>query len=362
MPPKFLRRSIETFWVPFLEKAQRELASLPTIGPRHSFVAQLGTGVGALMQGAHLFPDLTPNDANHISNTWCSFVMDELAGFNGYGSGAVATVCEAVLKAQAITNIWQSAASARTPIFFRGEVNFDWPLVPRITRKLGVSHDLSNPRSATTGELDALRDFQSRCARDASLLAEAMDGRPTPPSDAAEWWELMQHYDQDGGTRMLDITSSVFCGLFFACADWDGAVDEATDGALHFLPAAPGRGDKDSPARGPRGDLREALDQAQHSAPNFFDIEVAEDTIRFRRARGRNPRLLAQDGFFLWQPRFAEPAVLNQHFKFRVPGATKKHLLRELYSLGYTAERIVRGDVGRKAHATLTASLGVPVA
>lgn len=59
----------------------------------------------------------------------------------------------------------------------------------------------------------------------------------------------MQHYDDNYGTRMIDVTTSLYCALFFASADWDGTVDSSVDGKLYMFPHPPGRGETDFPDR-----------------------------------------------------------------------------------------------------------------
>lgn len=46
--------------------------------------------------------------------------------------------------------------------------------------------------------------------------------------------------------------------------------------------------------------------------------------------------------------------------KFRVYREAKKHILRELYSIGYTARRIVRGLQGEETHLRLCEELELP--
>lgn len=356
----FSKIGIESFWVRFLSEVQTAYASQKGVNASDPVWQGLGEGISALQRAASAFPVLSANPANDVRPNWINFAVNELSGFNAYGPGAIGSLSEAVVKTQTIVNLWQSNPKGRALIFFRGQTAFDWSLTPRITRTLGCSHDSENLCGVTEAELNALGQFQGRVASDDGLRKQLTAGADLPPKDSPEWWELMQHYDESGGTRMLDITSSIFCGLYFACAGWTGCVNEKQDGALYFLPSPPGRGEKVKPKRDKNGDLQDFNDEEMTTAASYFNVETAVDTIRFRRARGRNPRLLAQDGYFLWQPRFAEELVVGQHFKFRVPGTAKARILRELYSAGYTAERIVRGKPARIAHGRLTAQLGLP--
>ena len=160
--------------------------------------------------------------------------------------------------------------------------------------------------------------------------------------NSADWWALMQHYH--GGTRFMDITSSIFCALFFACANWDGFIDTKMDGALYLFPNPYWRPAVLQPKKhGP-------TDQLHPTVEKYFDVEKHPTTVRFRESFHRNDRLLAQDGYFLWQPLFDQPLNLGQYFKFRIPASKKIHILGEMYSVGYTAKRLVRGPKGRIAH------------
>jgi hypothetical protein len=177
--------------------------------------------------------------------------------------------------------------------------------------------------------------------------AEIFENGPIPDRNDPEWWAIMQHYDETHGTRMIDITSSIFCALYFACANWDGTVDESVDGRLYFFPTPGWRSDTDEE------------DPREYSVDRYFDIQLAPEFLRFRHSSSRNDRLVSQDGYFLWQARYDQPLVLPQSFSFRVDRSAKRSILLELYSIGYTAERIVRGKKGRQAHENLCKLLGV---
>lgn len=160
VPSTFLQSSIKTMWIPFIQKLQGEYHRLSGARRKKSIIDDLGKGISAMERAASVFPDLTTTPSNEISQNWLSFVIDELARFNAYGPGVVSTLSEAILKALAITNIWQSAPSNRTQIYFRGQINFDWELTPRITRTIGCIHNPNNLATVSGGELDALDKFR----------------------------------------------------------------------------------------------------------------------------------------------------------------------------------------------------------
>ena len=160
------------------------------------------------------------------------------------------------------------------------------------------------------------------------------------PPDHPGWWSIMQHYDVDHGTRMLDVTSSMHCGLFFACANWDGSVDTSVDGKLYMFPYQPGRGETKSPDMD-RGRVVGSEDQKQLTADEYFTIEGSTDFPRFRVSPARNDRALSQDGFFAWQPNFDQPLQTFQLHPFRIHRDYKKSILSELSAMGYTRDRIL---------------------
>ena len=110
-----------------------------------------------------------------------------------------------------------------------------------------------------------------------------------------------------------------------------------------------------------RAVARRPTDQLHPIVNDYFAVLAHPDTVRFRVSFQRNDRSLSQDGYFLWQPNFHQPLNVGQHFKIRVPGGYKERILSEMYSIGYTARRLVRGSVGDAAHARVCGTLGLPV-
>jgi hypothetical protein len=241
-------------------------------------------------------------------------------------------------------NYWHQAN--RGKFYFRGEHNSNWQLISSAARK-GLLPDTSNLLECSAGELRALRVFQSKVQSDQELFSSVFPDGRLLSLNSSDWWALKQHYE--GGTRLIDVTSSIFSALFFACADWDGSIDQDTDGAIYLFPTENWRKDVLQPDI-IRGQNVGPTDQMQPLVETYFSIENHPDTVRFRESHHRNDRLIAQDGFFLWQPIFDQPLNLGQHFKFRIPGQCKINLLEEMYSIGYTAERLIRGTQGSIAY------------
>jgi hypothetical protein len=286
-------------------------------------------------------------------------VLRELQEFNRNGAEYINSCTEALIKSHGVINWLYQGPKARKRIFYRGEHNYEWDLTPRVGRSL-CNHDPSDPLRITACELDFLAKFQERVQTDAEMRNTIFGERRVPAEDDPEWWALMAHYDTEHGTRMIDLTSSLFCGLYFACADWNGTIDESTDGALYLIHSEPWRPESKNPEIR-RGQVIGVEDLWMHSASKYFNVQNHPDTLRFREARVRNERLIAQDGFFVWQPKFDETLGIGDgyHFKFRIYREAKMHILRELYSIGYTAHRIVRGSLGEEAHQRLCKELEI---
>lgn len=316
-------------------------------------------GIDGLNMACSLAIDPSPATATtfegRVDDGWIPLILNEFCHFNGQGTDAIQSCSEALLKTHGLANTWHLDPRMRSRIYYRGEIDYGWSLVSRLGRK-GCKHNSASPFYATAEEVDALASFQQRVSNDQALRSLIFGREAILDIEDPSWWELAQHYDIENGTRLLDLTTSIFSALYFACCDWNGDIDTSRDGALYFFPKKPGRAESDNPDT-IRGINVGLTDLAMNTASTYFNIENHVDTPRFRKARGRNDRLIAQDGYFFWQPKFDLPMELDQHFKFRVFREAKPGILRELYSIGYTARRIVRGPMGENAHASLCRAL-----
>ena len=321
----------------------------------------LGKGISALNQISNECQSpierVPPGDAGNYVENWLDLALSELEEFNKYGSQYITSCSEALLKVHGVMNIWHANPATRTPIYFRGEHHYGHDLIPRLGRKSFVNTEES-PWGVTQIELQLLSDFQARVNVEPALSTDIFGSRDVIPNNHPAWWAIMQHYDQTYGTRMLDVTSSIFCALYFACVGWNGELDDSKDGRLYLFPQPSVRGECENPDV-IRGKLNDINDRKMNSAESYFTIECAPDTARLREVPHRNEREIAQDGFFVWQPKFWQPLNIGQIFDIRVARDSKIKILRELYSIGYTANRIVRGEAGRLAQGKLASQLGV---
>lgn len=273
-----------------------------------------------------------------VNQQWIDSALEEIFNFNAMGDEYICSTVEAVLKCNGIKRLFDGYA---TPFFFRGEHVFGWELKSRIGRRLAVDWSIEDPHNVTSAEKKCLAEFQDRCKRDNVLRASVFGDRgDLLDSDHSGWWSLMQHYDETYGTRMIDVTASLYCALFFASANWDGTVDENVDGKLYMFPYQPGRGETDSPERH-KGSLIGAEDARNRSVNEYFKVEKHLEMPRFRVSPARNDRALSQDGYFVWQPYFDRPLHTFQLFPFRVHRDFKLSIVKELAAMGYTQDRIL---------------------
>ena len=104
----------------------------------------------------------------------------------------------------------------------------------------------------------------------------------------------MQHYHYDDfGTRLLDLTRSIFAGLHFATVSWGGDVRSDIDGVLYVFMRknAPWRTDSFGLLAHPENG--NGLESAFSGWPSPDYFRLYESHL------ATNPRELAQDGVFL---------------------------------------------------------------
>ena len=110
-----------------------------------------------------------------------------------------------------VEKLLQDLANIKTPVWYRGQSNKAWPLIPLIYR-----------RTNTISEIDLMRKFK----QDATLL---LNPRPLTP---AEWLFVMRHNGVP--TRLLDWTESPLVGTYFAVNDKEDK-DDKKDAVLWVL-------------------------------------------------------------------------------------------------------------------------------
>jgi len=332
-------RRILIKWIERMQLTLHEQGSTYTHGD--------GGAIDKLMQAISALHDIRvePHSSNlpvsaqfQVAQPWIDSSLEGIFNFNAMGDEYICSTAEAVLKCNGIKKL---VDGYETPLFFRGEHVFGWELKSRIGRKLDVDWSIEDPHNVTSKEKKFLTEFQDRCKQDCVLRATVFgDGGDLLDPEHPGWWSLMQHYDETHGTRMIDITTSLYCALFFASANWDGAVDESVDGKLYMFPDQPGRGVTDNPERR-RGELIGSEDGRNHKADDYFRVEQHLKIPRFRVSPARNDRALSQDGYFVWQPYFDQPLYTFQLFPFRIHRDFKKSIVKELAAMGYTKDRIL---------------------
>lgn len=303
---------------------------------------------------------LLPSDQTaHLKfeGNWQTLAADFFADtFGRFGLDTVSTISEATFHAYAL-----GSAFGAESIFYRGEHHFGHPLKSRAERH--IPDGTGQEPGLTQDELRELRRFQSDVRKD-KVLARELRARAwcLPRRNDPIWLPIMQHYDEQFGTRLLDITSSIYSGLYFACVDWGGDTDESLDGVLYAFFSGSGTG---AMIRGSYFDRKtdeydsDWDDLAPQSVVDSFRDWQAPEYFRLYKSSSANPREVAQDGWFLVRGALKGSPKFGQGFKFRVPGTAKPNLAIQLWMAGYTPERMVRGSKGRIAHQVLKKNLGL---
>ena len=108
-----------------------------------------------------------------------------------------------------IKNLKHDLANINEPIWYRGQANSKWPLIPSIERIKFIK-----------SETNFLKKFK----QSASLLVNS------PPNSSIDWLLIMQHYGVP--TRLLDWSESPLVALYFSCYE-EKYINE--EGALWLL-------------------------------------------------------------------------------------------------------------------------------
>jgi len=287
---------------------------------------------------------------------WHKLAMEHLVDtFGRFGMDAVGCVAEAVMYANAFGEKFDAQE-----LYYRGEHRYGHELRSQAERNMVDKH--AGEAGITTREIEELRRFQDQVAADPDKYSAISSDPILNDENHPRWLPVMQHYDDDFGTRLLDISTSIHAGLYFACISWDGEINTDIDGVLYVLIGG-------NPGMTVRGYYHEVIpevfdpeydDVAPESVEDSFKDWEAPTVFRIYKSGTMSERELAQDGLFLVKGSFDEGPGFGQSFKFRVPAEAKQRIARELWRAGYTPRRIVRGPKGESGHVKLAKELGMP--
>lgn len=286
------------------------------------------------------------DNSSFIEPSPYSLIIEEdiAQSFGRAGRGAVTTVAEAL---QVVNSLARPHQAER--IYYRGEHRYGYALKSRAQRTMEVEtgESLQNASGITEREIKELRRFQDDVKKDPIFQSEIIGSDRLPDDDDPEWLPIMQHYDEKFGTRLLDITSSIYTALHFACIDWNGNIDFETDGLLYII-FGHGRYYKYELTGDFDDEISEFVPKKVSDA--FKNWKHPEFTHHFR-SNQYSRREMAQDGFFLVQGDIgAKPSFGGKaHFKICIPWWAKARIIEELWFAGYTPERIIRGSKGETA-------------
>lgn len=211
-----------------------------------------------------------------------------------------------------------NAGPSTVGLWFRGQANAQWDLLPKIYRTPGESYF----------ERELIRDFKLRAI---SYLNDR-------PIDDFEWLFIMQHYGMP--TRLLDWTESYLFALFFAVLGYrdpnDAAVWVLDPWSLNLQSI-----DQQSV---PITNHPALKDYALETDPKEISRDINAKLPAAIRPTRSTPRIIAQKGVFTIHGSIAEG--LNQIQvtgldgifleSIVISGAQKKRLLKELEPAGVT--------------------------
>jgi hypothetical protein len=290
-----------------------------------------------------------------IESGWHTLALESFVdSFGRYGTGAISSIAEAVFYANAFAVYFGSHS-----LFYRGEQHYGYELKSRAERYMPTGAG-DNP-GLTDQEITELRRFQYEVNADPSLIEAEGENGKTPSINSPLWLPIMQHYDEKFGTRLLDISSSVFTGLYFACVGWNGQIDTKLDGLLYsFMQGNGGLTMRGFYFDEKPEDFDEEMDNiAPSSIEESFKNWVHPEIMRLYKSSSTSSREIAQDGYFLVKGSLKEGYGFGQGFKYRIPANVKHKIAKELWLAGYTPERMIRGPKGRVAHKALSKELGL---
>lgn len=339
------------------------------------FNDEFGKGISALHKAISALNDgkqfnlhsRPPYPEQHYANQdgWLQLILNELFTFNAEGSAYITSVTECIIKTLGLINTHHQAFH-RDLAYYRGHVDASWEIVSSIGRKISPDDIPDDRNQVSRFELNALRSWQDKVFSSDGLQQDIFSEQPTYNSEDPRWWALKQHYDSDphtGGTRLIDWTSSPLAGLYFACIDWDGSINDSIDGGLYVAMTGAGRRfASEQYLEGIDRNNVDFYDKAGNTVENYFTLDRFTSYPRTVITEHESTRQLSQDGHFIFTSEFEKPISEwggAKPFFFVIPGSYKENIARELFSLGYTPRKIVRGRAGEGAHNNLMAQLNI---
>ena len=115
------------------------------------------------------------SDHFHVGKQWVDFAYSELTEFNARGDEYICSTTEALIKCNSIKRLFDGFT---TPLYFRGEHNFGWELIPKLGRNNSIDWTKEDPQKATELELGLVKEFQERVKSDSALITRIFGQSP----------------------------------------------------------------------------------------------------------------------------------------------------------------------------------------
>jgi len=260
-----------------------------------------------------------------------SLILD-LENINKKGFQIASSVSEVLYKVNSIMTVKNLDP---IKIYFRGQDNQNNYLNSSLSRKKYSKEDMEffeESKYLRKIEVTQLKEFidgvRKNNGRFKNHRNQILNQYTTLPEiDSSHWWAIKQHYD--GGTRLIDVTTSVLVALYFCCAKFNTENIEIAEpeshGKLFMIQADDTLGTFD------RKTYIEFFDQSKKEKPIIY-----ESTLPYARPS-------KQKSFFMIDYNLEEKYPVHNGFTILIDKEAKIKILKELDVRGINRHTIEEG-------------------